>query len=133
MDAVADNYSMATLGHPKDVLLGLHGILSSSRGGNRTLLALLNSKLAAACPDLSLLAQPSTLATNEAILSTVLAEQPEAWDYMTSALGLAAPNQYDLEQMSELAWPPLDLGNLLRSPSPVTRMLLDQPPPVSPR
>lgn len=127
VDAIADNYPMSTVGQPRNVLAGLHGILSSSRGGNKTLLGLLNSKMAAVCPDLRLLVQPSTVAASQPILSSGMPDE-DGWDWITSAMG-EAPNQYDLDQMAQLAWPPLDLGNLLRSPSPLTRMLMDQAQP----
>lgn len=118
------------LGHPKDVLTGLYNILSSSRGGNKTLLGLLNSKMATSCPDLRILMQPSPTATSQALVpATSLAQQDDEWNwnYFTST-GILGPESFDLGQMSELAWPPLDLGsNFLRSPSPLTNMLLVDP------
>ena len=117
-----------TLGHPKDVLAGLYNILSSSRGGNKTLLGLLNDKMATSCPHLRILIQPSPPPTNQALFtSTTLPDDQWNWNYFTST-GLIGPSDFDLGQMSELAWPPLDLGsNFLRSPSPLTNMLLVDP------
>lgn len=136
VDAVAADHpgpmaATLTLGHPKDVLAGLYNMLSSSRGGNKALLSLLNTKMANSCPDLRLLIQPSPTATNQGILpATSLAPQAGDewdWNYFTSA-GIIGPNDFDLGQMSELAWGPLDLGsNFLRSPSPLTNMLLVDP------
>lgn len=133
VDAVAADHpppmaASLTLGHPKDVLAGLYNILYSSRGGNKTLLGLLNTKMATSCPDLRLLMQPSPNSTNRALLPPASmppqAEDEWNWNYFTPT-GIIGPNDFDLGQMTELAWPPLDLGsNFLRSPSPLTNMLL---------
>ncbi|KAI6781195.1 uncharacterized protein J7T54_002551 [Emericellopsis cladophorae] len=115
VDAVADSRLSFTfsssLDRPKDVLAGLHAILSSSRGGNKTLINLLNARMAACCPDLKLFQNPSP--------PRLMGQ--DAWDFLE---GQGMTSGFEGE---ELAWPPLDLGNLLRSPSPLTRMLLEQP------
>lgn len=42
---------------------------------------------------------------------------------------LAMPTyQFMEDQASQICWPPLDLGYLVRSPSPLTRMLLESMP-----
>jgi hypothetical protein len=128
VDAVAEHYPVLALGRPRDVLGGLYGILASSRGGNKTLLSLLNSKLATSHPDLRILIQPSSLPpADQTPAGATMSQSAETWDF---AAGEGVIGQYsedrDLQSaMADLSWPPLDLGNLLRSPSPVTRLLLD--------
>uniref|UniRef100_A0A8H7K7U7 Uncharacterized protein n=1 Tax=Bionectria ochroleuca TaxID=29856 RepID=A0A8H7K7U7_BIOOC len=121
VDAVMDRRSLVPTSRPRDVLYGLHSILSSSRGGNKTLLALLNSKLAMASPDLRLLLRPSPTA-----LSVPFLPEQAQWHTSISTSFLDMIGQEEVDQdLADLSWPPLDLGNLLRSPSPMTQMLLE--------
>lgn len=82
---------------------------------------MLNAKLAAAAPDMRILAQPS---------SEPIPELQQSWPNM----GVEDPyadglNYNSLEQqMAQMSWPPLDLGCMMRSPSPLTRMLWESPP-----
>ncbi|CAI6013891.1 unnamed protein product [Clonostachys chloroleuca] len=103
-----------------DAVMDRRSILSSSRGGNKTLLALLNSKLAMASPDLRLLLRPSPAA-----LSVPFLPQQVQWDTSISTSFLDMIGQEEVDHLADLSWPPLDLGNLLRSPSPMTQMLLE--------
>ncbi|CAH0024410.1 unnamed protein product [Clonostachys rhizophaga] len=124
VDAVTDRRSLVSTSRPSDVLHGLYSILSSSRGGNKTLLALLNSKLAMASPDLRLLLRPSPAA-----LSAPFLPEQVQWDTSISTSFLDMIGQEEVDQhLADLSWPPLDLGNLLRTPSPpspMTQMLLE--------
>lgn len=111
--------------------MGLHRILASSRGGNMTLLALLNSKLATANPDLRILVGPPTAAMAEL---PVMHQQPAPiqWDtsMMNAFLNVSTQEQAEEEELADLSWAPYDLGNMLnmlRSPSPMTQMLIEGP------
>lgn len=114
---MTDNYPTTMRNHPKDVLAGLHRILSSSRGGNKRLLSLLNAKLAGADPDLRILAPPA--------VHEVVAGPEPGWPAYAEE---EDPDYHSLEQqMAQMSWPPLEMGRLMRSPSPLTRMLLESP------
>lgn len=60
--------------------------------------------------------------------------EPQASYHDTADLITAQPNltmptyQFMEGQPSQICWPPLDLGYLVRSPSPLTRMLLESMP-----
>ncbi|KAH8673424.1 hypothetical protein BX600DRAFT_433053 [Xylariales sp. PMI_506] len=89
IDAMTSNISVNPADHPEEVLQGLQRILSSSRGGNKVLLASL----------------PIPRSPNSIIQSF----DPNDPHYL------------------EVQWPFLDFTPpLMRSPSPLTRMFLDQ-------
>jgi hypothetical protein len=50
-------------------------------------------------------------------------------ELLTAQPNLTMPTYQFMEgQASQICWPPLDLGYLVRSPSPLTRMLLESMP-----
>ncbi|KAI9896879.1 hypothetical protein N3K66_007901 [Trichothecium roseum] len=120
VDAVADgSYYYPSAGpyvhQPGEVLAGLRDLLSRSRGGNGLLVSLLNAKMASSCPDLRLVAQPA--------LSSSAVDQGHGWgDREEGVSYLDMLEEYE-DQFTDVAWPPLDLTNLLRSPSPISRLL----------
>ncbi|KAK7422924.1 Voltage-gated potassium channel subunit beta-2 [Neonectria magnoliae] len=130
IDAIASNHPAAVTDQPGPILRRLRDILSSSRGGNRTLLSLLTMKMEAASES-GLLSE----AANEDMPSNGLVfnvDQQASWqavDVLTASTEIAMPTyQFMEEQASQISWAPLDLGYLIRSPSPLTRMLLESIP-----
>ncbi|KAH6957062.1 NADP-dependent oxidoreductase domain-containing protein [Fusarium avenaceum] len=107
------------------ILHQLRDILSSCRGGNRTLLSLLTIRMDAIFNSCRVL---------EASDGDAVAFEPQASYHDTADLITAQPNltmptyQFMEGQPSQICWPPLDLGYLVRSPSPLTRMLLESMP-----
>lgn len=131
IDALASNSSSRRMDHPHEVLLGLQRILSSSRGGNKALLSLLNTRIAAVAPDIRILPQPSTIAEpHDTTFTNDLLPEAIDWSMLTQTTGimppyLDEPNYHSIEQqMAQMSWPPLDLGNLMGSQSPMTQMLM---------
>ena len=108
------------------ILHQLRDILSSCRGGNRTLLSLLTMRMDAIFNSGRLLEGSDS--------DAVVFEAPQTSFHNTADLLTAQPNlamptyQFMEEQASQICWPPLDLGYLVRSPSPLTRMLLESMP-----
>ncbi|KPM39685.1 hypothetical protein AK830_g6887 [Neonectria ditissima] len=130
IDAIASNHPAAATDQPGPILRRLRDILSSSRGGNRSLLSLLTMKMEAASES-GLLSE----AANEGMSSNSLifnVDQQAAWqgvDVLTTSTDITMPTyQFMEEQASQISWAPLDLGYLIRSPSPLTRMLLESIP-----
>lgn len=103
------------------MLGGLQRILSSSRGGNKTLLSLLDTKLAAVAPDTRILPMSTS---EELAVSDNWIIGSQVTEFATARSD--EPDYHSIEQQtSQMSWPPLDLGHLMRSPSPMTRMLLE--------
>lgn len=129
VDAVAENHPSTTHTNPEEVLAGLHRILSSSRGGNKRLLGMLNSKLASTTPDLRILTQPGHTRPAERVPTSQhqRRQQQQSWDSM-GVQTYSNGHYAKLEgQMAQMAWPPLDLGLMMRSPSPLSEMLWENP------
>ncbi|KAF4458861.1 hypothetical protein FALBO_14389, partial [Fusarium albosuccineum] len=126
IDAMASNHSTIPTDPPGPILRQLRDILSSCRGGNRTLLALLTMKLDAASGS-GLLIEPSD---DEAVVFQTSTDSTfQTADLLTAQPNMVMPTyQFMEEQASQICWPPLDLGYLVRSPSPLTRMLLESMP-----
>jgi hypothetical protein len=134
VDALASSSLSRRVNDPHKVLLGLQRILSSSRGGNKALLSLLNTRIAAVAPDVRLLPQPSTVAeSHDAIFTNDMMPEAIDWSMLTQTTGimppyLDEPNYHSIEQqMAQMSWPPLDLGNLMGSQSPMTQVLMKHP------
>lgn len=148
IDAVTSNISISPSDHPEEVLLGLQRILSSSRGGNQTLVASLYLRMAAIAPSpqlkLGLIGRVEEVVTGEGSRSTWSASNgsngsallPSAWAELEDILattnilrtpGSVTPNYLLLDQQNQqMSWPPLDLNApLVRSPSPLTRMIFE--------
>ncbi|KAJ3534119.1 hypothetical protein NM208_g7679 [Fusarium decemcellulare] len=126
IDAMASNHSAIPTDQPGPILRQLRDILSSCRGGNRTLLALLTMKLDAASGS-GLLIEHSD---DEAVVFQTNTDSTfQTADLLTAQPNMVMPTyQFMEEQASQICWPPLDLGYLVRSPSPLTRMLLESMP-----
>ncbi|KAM5346416.1 hypothetical protein ACJ41O_009421 [Fusarium nematophilum] len=124
IDAMASNHSTILIDQPGPILHRLRDILSSCRGGNRTLLSLLTMKMEAISGS-GLLIEPSS--NDEAVVfHTNPGAAFQAADILAAQPTIAMPTyQFMEEQASQICWPPLDLGYLVRSPSPLTRMLLE--------
>ncbi|KAF7552461.1 hypothetical protein G7Z17_g4290 [Cylindrodendrum hubeiense] len=130
IDAMASNHPAASTDQPGPILRRLRDILSSTRGGNKTLLSLLTMKIEAASESGLL-----TEAANEEMVSDGIIfniDQQATWqavDVLTASTDMTMPTyQFMEEQASQISWAPLDLGYLIRSPSPLTRMLLESMP-----
>ncbi|KAM0556950.1 hypothetical protein ACHAPJ_005628 [Fusarium lateritium] len=126
IDAMASDHFTVADDQSGPILHQLRDILSSCRGGNRTLLSLLTMRMDAIFNSGRLLEGSDSEA--------VVFEAPQASFHNTAHLLTAQPNlamptyQFMEEQASQICWPPLDLGYLVRSPSPLTRMLLESMP-----
>jgi hypothetical protein len=146
IDAVTSNISVNPADHPEEVLQGLQRLLSSSRGGNKALLGSLYFKMAAIAPSL----QPGLGSSGriEEVVGNAASDSsrsplsgsailPSAWADLEDILantniprapGSDSPNYHSLEQQNQqMSWPPLDFTTpLMRTPSPLTRMIYDQ-------
>ncbi|KAF4983913.1 hypothetical protein FZEAL_790 [Fusarium zealandicum] len=126
IDAMASNHSTVSVDQPGPILRRLRDILSSCRGGNRTLLSLLTMKMDAISGS-GLLLEPSN--DDPVVFHTNTQSAFQAADLLATQTNLAMPTyQFMEEQAAQICWPPLDLGYLVRSPSPLTRMLLESMP-----
>ncbi|KAM0477316.1 hypothetical protein ACHAP7_006440 [Fusarium lateritium] len=106
------------------ILHQLRDILSSCRGGNRTLLSLLTIRMDAIFNSCRLLESDG-----DAVVFEPQASYNDTADLITAQPNLTMPTYQFMEgQASQICWPPLDLGYLVRSPSPLTRMLLESMP-----
>lgn len=109
------------------VLHQLRDILSSCRGGNRTLLSLLTMRMDA-------IFNAGRLLEGSEGDAVAFETNPQTSFQGTAELLTAQPNltiptyQFMEDQASQICWAPLDLGYLVRSPSPLTRMLLESMP-----
>jgi hypothetical protein len=145
IDAVTSNISVNPSDHPEEILQGLQRMLSSSRGGNKGLLASLYFKMAAIVPNPQL-----SIGGNSRIQEIDNTGQqqdespfsgsvalPSAWADLEDILAntnisrlseSGSPNYHSLEQLNQqMSWAPLDFGTpLIRTPSPLTRMIFDQ-------
>ncbi|KAK0391590.1 hypothetical protein NLU13_1090 [Sarocladium strictum] len=139
IDALASNCPPSDLNHPRQILYGLQRILSSSRGGNKALLSLLDARLAVVMPDLRMLPHPHVvdslsagLDAQDTVLSLLVID-PASWPTTEhtvgtedeSVLAIESNNNHTEQQNAVMAWPPMELGRIIRSPSPLTRMLVD--------
>ncbi|RSL48584.1 hypothetical protein CEP54_012839 [Fusarium duplospermum] len=126
IDAMASNHSAIPIDQPGPILHRLRDILSSCRGGNRTLLSLLTMKMDAVSGSGLLLEAP-----NDDAIVFQMNTQPgfDTAELLANQSNISMPTyQFMEEQASQICWPPLDLGYLVRSPSPLTRMLLESMP-----
>jgi hypothetical protein len=145
IDAMNSNISVSPTDRPEEVLTGLQRMLSSCRGGNKSLLASLCFKMASIPPSppssLGVCRrveevhdgnghQPSISPTNSHILI------PSSWADLEEILANAnalrtsdsgSPNYHSLDQQNQqMSWPPLDFSTpLIRTPSPLARMFFD--------
>ncbi|ETS85653.1 hypothetical protein PFICI_03678 [Pestalotiopsis fici W106-1] len=146
IDAVKSNNSVNPADQAEEVLLGLQKILSSSRGGNKSLVASLYLRMASIAPnpvvDLGssgrIEEQPeeTEIDPNRSPFSGTLLH-PSAWAELEEILadtnilrpsGSTTPNYHSLDQQNQqMSWPPLDFSTpLVRTPSPLTRMVFEQ-------
>ncbi|KAF7523004.1 hypothetical protein G7054_g11950 [Neopestalotiopsis clavispora] len=147
IDAVQSNISVNPADQAEEVLLGLQKILSSSRGGNKSLVASLYLRMASIAPssgvDLEssgrIEEQPEEITEidpNRSPFSGTLLH-PSAWAELEEILadgnilrpsGSTTPNYHSLDQQNQqMSWPPLDFSTpLVRTPSPLTRMVFEQ-------
>ncbi|KAF4447488.1 putative sucrose utilization protein SUC1 [Fusarium austroafricanum] len=123
IDAIASDHSIQC-DQSGPILHQLRDILSSCRGGNRTLLSLLTIRMDAIFSSGRMLEAPE----GEAVVFDTSLFQDTA-ELLTAQPNLTMPTYQFMEaQASPICWPPLDLGYLVRSPSPLTRMLLESMP-----
>ncbi|KXJ92907.1 hypothetical protein Micbo1qcDRAFT_174045 [Microdochium bolleyi] len=155
IDAMAHRSAvpLVSLDEPEQVLQGLQRMLSSSRGGNRALLASLWLKMAtlqrAGIPT------PLTFSPLQRIeelvddggsnhmssspnnQSGLIPGQASAWADLEDLLqngmlgrisGISTPRDRmgDSSAGQNMSWPPFDASAPFRTPSPITRMILDQ-------
>lgn len=129
---MASNHPVATTDNPEPILHRLRDIISSSRGGNRTLLSLLTIKMDAVTdPRIASTSSGGEIADTGTAMAFNQNQQTswQALDVLSASTGIGMPtHQFMEEQASQICWPPLDLGYLIRSPSPLTRMLLESIP-----
>ncbi|KAH7311493.1 NADP-dependent oxidoreductase domain-containing protein [Stachybotrys elegans] len=118
IDAIASSHLGASFDHSTSVLHRLRSLLSSSRGGNSALLNLLNGKMEASIK-LGILFEPDPFIDDNLPWQRSKNSQTEI---QTSYLSLLEHNS------PRISWPPLDFGYLIRSPSPLSRMLLESAP-----
>lgn len=136
IDAMQSNMFCKLTDQPDEVLRGLEQILLTSRGGNKTLVTSLYLKMASisSSPQPSL-TPPGQLAISSCFVMPSSAQLP--WvgceDIFRDPNGLRASdtdatNRHTLEDLNQqISWPPLDFSTpLMRSPSPLTRMIFDQ-------
>lgn len=144
IDAMAGHAAINSINRPGEVLHGLQRILSSSRGGNRALLASLCLKMSSLPPVI-----PPAMPVGGCVAEQTSEEQclvatsggsvvlPTAWPDLGDVLadvnmlrtpGTRTPDYHSLEQQNQqMSWAPLDFTTpLMRTPSPLTRMFLDQ-------
>ncbi|KAF5254360.1 hypothetical protein FANTH_845 [Fusarium anthophilum] len=125
IDAIASDHSIQ-IDQSGPILHQLRDILSSCRGGNRTLLSLLTIRMDAIFNSGRMLEPEGDSVTFEANLPSTFQDTAEL---LTAQPNLTMPTYQFMEgQASQICWPPLDLGYLVRSPSPLTRMLLESMP-----
>ncbi|KAF5982324.1 sucrose utilization SUC1 [Fusarium coicis] len=125
IDAIASDVSIQR-DQSGPILHQLRDILSSCRGGNRTLLSLLTIRMDAIFNSGRMLEPDGDSAAFEANLASTFQDTAEL---LTAQPNLTMPTYQFMEgQASQICWPPLDLGYLVRSPSPLTRMLLESMP-----
>lgn len=144
IDAMAGHAAINSLNRPGEVLHGLQRILSSSRGGNRALLASLCLKMSSLPPVIppamsvgGCVAEPASEEQALVVTSGGSVVLPSAWADLDDVLvdvnmlrtpGTRTPDYHSLEQQNQqMSWAPLDFSTpLMRTPSPLTRMFLDQ-------
>lgn len=149
IDAAVINQVSATssVDRPEEVLQGLQRLLSSSRGGNKALLASLYFKMASTPLEMPpVLPGPRILEdVTDDDAQLVFAESPSgpatlpsAWadledilansSFLRTPSGTASPNYHSIEQQNlQMSWAPLDFSTpLMRTPSPLDRVLFDQ-------
>ncbi|KAF5650427.1 sucrose utilization SUC1 [Fusarium sp. NRRL 25303] len=125
IDAIASDHSIQN-DQSRPILHQLRDILSSCRGGNRTLLSLLTIRMDAIFNSGRMLEPEGDSVAFEANLASTFQDTAEL---LTAQPNLTMPTYQFMEgQASQICWPPLDLGYLVRSPSPLTRMLLESMP-----
>ncbi|KAM5511075.1 fungal specific transcription factor [Fusarium oxysporum f. sp. phaseoli] len=125
IDAIASDHSIQN-DQSGPILHQLRDILSSCRGGNRTLLSLLTIRMDAIFNSGRMLEPEGDSVAFEANLASTFQDTAEL---LTAQPNLTMPTYQFMEgQASQICWPPLDLGYLVRSPSPLTRMLLESMP-----
>ncbi|KAL3953305.1 hypothetical protein ACCO45_013248 [Purpureocillium lilacinum] len=119
IDAMASDFRGISDDQPKRVLHGLRNILMSSRGGNEKLLSLLNVRMSAVTTT-SLLPQPYNM---ERFVEDVLLSMGEDGNWRSEDF---------FPQLHLMGSPPadppaesLDVPSFVRSPSPLTRLLLE--------
>ncbi|KAK8065575.1 NADP-dependent oxidoreductase domain-containing protein [Apiospora hydei] len=148
IDAAVNQVSKGAIDRPEEVLQGLQRLLSSSRGGNKALLASLYFKMASmplegshalsgprTVEDItdadahfvsagSPSGGPATLPSAWADLEDILAHS----SFLRTPSGTATPNYHSIEQQNQqMSWAPLDFSTpLMRTPSPMDRALFDQ-------
>ncbi|KAF4345907.1 sucrose utilization SUC1 [Fusarium beomiforme] len=126
IDAIASDYSIQN-DQSGPILHQLRDILSSCRGGNRTLLSLLTIRMDAIFNSGRML--EATEGDAVAFETNLPSTFQDTAELLTAQPNLTMPTYQFMEgQASQICWPPLDLGYLVRSPSPLTRMLLESMP-----
>ncbi|KAK8046241.1 hypothetical protein PG996_014305 [Apiospora saccharicola] len=150
--------SASSVDRPEEVLQGLQRLLSSSRGGNKALLASLYFKMASTpLAELPPVVLPPGTGPPPRIVEDVTdnndndvplvsawspsgppAILPSAWadledilahsSFLRTPSGTASPNYHSIEQQNQqMSWAPLDFSTpLMRTPSPMDRVLFDQ-------
>ncbi|KAK7967485.1 NADP-dependent oxidoreductase domain-containing protein [Apiospora aurea] len=148
IDTAVNQVSKGAIDRPEEVLQGLQRLLSSSRGGNKTLLASLYFKMASMPLEVPpALSGPRTVEDiTDADVHFVSAGSPGggpatlplAWadledmlaqsSFLRTPSGTATPNYHSIEQQNQqMSWAPLDFSTpLMRTPSPMDRALFDQ-------
>ncbi|KAI8681248.1 hypothetical protein NCS55_00375300 [Fusarium keratoplasticum] len=111
IDAMASNHSAIPIDQPGPILHRLRDILSSCRGGNRTLLSLLTMKMDAVSGSGLMLETPN----DDAIVFQMNAQPGfDTAELLANQSNISMPTyQFMEEQASQICWPPLDLGYLL--------------------
>lgn len=146
IDAVKSNMSVNSTDQVEEVLLGLQKILSSSRGGNKSLVASLYLRMSSITPSpvmdmessgrIEEQPEDTTHDPNRSPFAGSLL-LPSAWAELEEILantnilrpsGSTTPNYHSLDQQNQqMSWPPLDFSTpLVRTPSPLTRMVFEQ-------
>lgn len=145
IDAMSNNISVSPADHPEEVLMGLQRMLSSCRGGNKSLLSSLYFKMASIPPS-----PPPSLGVGSRVeeIHDGTTPQPGAspagscgfmsssWSDLEEMLANtnapklpdpSSPNYHSLDQQNQqMSWPPLDFSTpLIRTPSPLARMFFD--------
>ncbi|KAK8058776.1 NADP-dependent oxidoreductase domain-containing protein [Apiospora phragmitis] len=147
IDAAVNQVSKGPADRPEEVLQGLQRLLSSSRGGNKALLASLYFKMASMPWEMPpVLAGPRVVedvtddevhfvAAGSPSGSVIL---PSAWadledmlansSFLRAPSGTATPDYHSIEQQNQqMSWVPLDFSTpLMRTPSPMNRVLFGQ-------
>ncbi|KAK8031785.1 NADP-dependent oxidoreductase domain-containing protein [Apiospora arundinis] len=147
IEAAVSQVPASSADRPEEVLQGLQRLLSSSRGGNKALLASLYFKMA------SMPMEPPPVLSGPRIVEDVTDHDvqlvslgspsgpsmlPSAWadledilansSFLRTPSGTASPNYHSIEQQNQqMSWAPLDFSTpLMRTPSPMDRLLFDQ-------